>query len=67
MNNSWKRFLSLLLAMVMVLSLGVTGFADEGEAQETPAEIAEGSIASTEEADGEDPAEDPALILLIEC
>ena len=60
MNNSWKRFLSLLLAMVMVLSLGVTGFADEGEAQETPAEIAEGSIASTEEADGEDPAEDPA-------
>ena len=57
MNNSWKRFLSLLLAMVMVLSLGVTGFADEGEAQETPAEIAEGSIASTEEADGEDPAE----------
>ena len=60
MNNSWKRFLSLLLAMVMVLSLGVTGFADEGEAQETPAEIAEGSIASTEEADGEDPADDPA-------
>ena len=58
MNNSWKRFLSLLLAMVMVLSLGVTGFADEGEAEETPAEIAEGSIASAEEEDGEDPAED---------
>ena len=60
MNNSWKRFLSLLLAMVMVLSLGVTGFADEGEAEETPAEIAEGSIASAEEEEGEDPAEDPA-------
>lgn len=60
MNNSWKRFLSLLLAMVMVLSLGVTGFADEGEAEETPAEIAEGSIASAEEEVGEDPAEDPA-------
>ena len=60
MNNSWKRFLSLLLAMVMVLSLGVTGFADEGEAEETPAEIAEGSIASAEEEEGENPAEDPA-------
>ena len=60
MNNSWKRFLSLLLAMVMVLSLGVTGFAEEGDTKETPADIAEGSIASAEEEDGADPAEDPA-------
>ena len=60
MNNSWKRFLSLLLAMVMVLSLGVTGFAEEGDTEETPADIAEGSIASAEEEDGADPAEDPA-------
>ena len=34
MNLSWKRFLSLLLALTMLLSLGVTGFADEGNTEE---------------------------------
>ena len=58
MNNSWKRFLSLLLAMVMVLSLGVTGFADEGDAEETPAEIAEENPVSEE---GEEAAEGQPL------
>ena len=37
MNLSWKRFLSLLLALTMLLSLGVTGFADDGNTgEETP-------------------------------
>ena len=58
MNNSWKRFLSLLLAMVMILSLGVTGFADEGDAEEIPAESAEESPAPEE---GEAPAEGQPL------
>ena len=31
MSKTWKRLLSLLLAVVMMLSLGVTGFADDGE------------------------------------
>ena len=52
MNNSWKRFLSLLLAMVMVLSLGVTGFADDGNTEDPT----EGPIVPTDETD---PAENP--------
>ncbi len=40
MSKTWKRLLSLLLAVVMMLSLGVTGFADDGE-EETPAETPE--------------------------
>ena len=39
MSKTWKRLLSLLLAVVMMLSLGVTGFADFEE--ETPAETPE--------------------------
>ena len=53
MNNRWRRLLSLLLAMVMVLSLGVTGFADAGDA-EAEAEAAEKPSAETEAA--EEPA-----------
>ena len=49
MNNSWKRFLSLLLALVMILSLGVTGFADEGNAGAASDQTAEEKLAETEE------------------
>ena len=36
MSKSWKRFLSLLLALTMILSLGVTGFAEDTAEDETP-------------------------------
>ena len=41
MSKTWKRFLSLMLALVMVLSLGVTGFAEDGDTEELPADTAE--------------------------
>jgi lactocepin len=61
MSNTWKRLLSLLLAFTMILSLGVTGFAqeDEGETAEEPAE--EGLVPDEEgapeesDSDGSDP------------
>ena len=51
MSKTWKRLLSLLLAVVMMLSLGVTGFADDGE--ETSAETPEENdvLAPEEEAE----------------
>lgn len=43
MRRTWKSFLSLLLAIAMILSLGTAGFAldDENEAAEPAEEIAE--------------------------
>ena len=40
MSNTWKRTLSLLLAVVMMLSLGVTGFAEGAEGHGMRREIA---------------------------
>ena len=57
MSNSWKRFLSLLLALAMILSLGATGFADDGNTEDTAAETAEEGTLVPE--DGE-AAEEPA-------
>ena len=51
MTMTWKRFLSLLLALTMILSLGVTGFADDGETEE------EETAAEIEESDEELPEE----------
>ncbi len=54
MSNTWKRLLSLLLAVVMMLSLGVTGFADDS-VEETAAEAPE----EDEILEPELPAEEP--------
>ena len=43
MSKTWKRFLALLLAMTMILSLGITGFADDGETEEETGTAAEES------------------------
>ena len=53
MSNTWKRILSLLLAVVMMLSLGVTGFAEDAEEGEASLIWEEGP----EEGPEEDPLE----------
>ena len=59
MSNTWKRFLSLLLALTMILSLGMTGFAedaaDEGEETADEAEL------PLEEPSGEPEADETGL------
>lgn len=46
MRRTWKSFLSLLLAFAMILSLGVTGFAQGTEPEETGAEETGGTVAA---------------------
>ncbi len=58
MSNTWKRFLSLLLAIVMILSLGVTGFADEVGEEGEPAETPEENEALAPEENAEEPEPD---------
>ncbi len=47
MSKTWKRLLSLALAVCMILSLGMTGYADDGE---------EGTISLVPEEDQNEPA-----------
>ncbi len=57
MSKTWKRMLSLLLAVVMMLSLGVTGFADDGEEETTAETPEENEVLAPEEEAVEDNSE----------
>ncbi len=57
MSKTWKRLLSLLLAVVMMLSLGVTGFADDGEEETTAETPEENEVLAPEEEAVEDNGE----------
>ncbi|MBR5093455.1 MAG: S8 family serine peptidase, partial [Oscillospiraceae bacterium] len=54
MSKAWKRFLSLILVATMVLSLGVTGFAQDGEDEDTADEGENGSIVLAPETPAEE-------------
>lgn len=55
MSNTWRRFLSLLLSVCMILSLGITGYADDGsEGSISAVDPEEQAAPSAEEEAGEE-------------
>ena len=66
MSNSWKRFLSLLLVMTMILSLGVTGFADAGAEDEPAAEDTDETPIMGPDVPAEEPAPEDGELEMID-